>query len=102
MCDNADQNVPYSLFVSSPDFLRRCMEEDEGDVRHLGRYLTFIYNCPNCGPREVALTPDYPYVGPNTTWPCSHCAAVMRLQSVQPVKGVPKRVTLDSIIRAST
>jgi ribosomal protein L37AE/L43A len=95
------QNVPYSLYAAAPDFLARCEAETDGDVRHLGRYLSFAYTCPNCGPRVVDLTPEFPYSGPNSTWTCSHCAAVMRLDSVQPIKGIPKAVTLTSLIRES-
>jgi ribosomal protein L37AE/L43A len=97
---NDRQNVPYDLYGAAPaDFLVKCGAETDRDVRHLGRYLTFAYTCPNCGPRHVELSPDFPYSGPNSTWTCSHCAGVMHLDSVVPVVGTPKSVTLTSKIR---
>ncbi len=95
---NASPNNPYSLFVAPPDHEKKCSEEDNRDIRHLGRYLTFEYTCPNCGIRQVELPPDYPYCGPNNTWPCSHCAAVMRLNSAIPLSGIPKSC-MSTILR---
>ena len=84
------QNNPLTLFVADPDFFDRCAAEGDHDIRHLGRDLWFEYLCPNCGPKIVHLPPDYPYCGANVTWTCDHCAAVMRLRSSEPVRGVPK------------
>jgi hypothetical protein len=95
------QNVPYSLFVAADDFMERCAAEDDRDIRHLGRRLTFAYTCPNCGPRLVTLGPEYPYCGANCSWTCAHCAAVMTLVSPAPVEGTPKKC-MTTIIRNSS
>jgi len=100
--DNSKQNVPYSLYNSSPDFYFKCRSEDDRDARHLGRFLTFEYDCPNCGKKEVTLPPDYPYTGASTTWTCSKCAAVMSLVTPIPLRGDPKSITLESLKRNST
>ena len=91
--NNSKQNVPYSLFVAAPDFLIKCKQESDNDVRHLGRDLWFEYLCPNCGTRFVHLTPDYPYVGANNVWTCDSCYAVMNLCDPEPCAGIPKKCT---------
>lgn len=81
-------------------YIETCMAEDDRDPRHLGRYLTFKYDCPKCGERFVSLTPDYPYTGANSVWTCDRCYSVMKLISPKPVQGNPKSITLESIVRA--
>lgn len=95
------QNVPYSLYVASKDFLQKCQQEDDRDVRHLGRYLTFSYTCPGCGPKLVDLTPDYPYCGANSVWTCSICYEVMILNNEIPVNGIPKKCMTTRIRESS-
>lgn len=87
----------YMLSEEYRKFVAKCAAEDDRDVRHLGRHLTFSYTCPNCGPSLVSLTPDYPYCGANNDWTCSRCAAVMRLNSPVPVEGIPKACTFTAI-----
>lgn len=100
--DNSMHNVPYSLYHADKLFVAKCALEGDRDPRHLGRYLTFAYECPNCGAKEVTLPPNYPYAGASTTWTCNKCAAVMRLVSPIPIRGTPKSITLESLVRSST
>lgn len=88
-----------SLYSWNSEFLAKCRNEGDRDPRHLGRYLTYAYECPRCGRKEITLTPDYPYCGPNSTWTCSACACVMTLSSTVPVRGKPKSITLESVNR---
>jgi ribosomal protein L37AE/L43A len=86
-----ESNNPYSLYVSNSDHIRKCAEEDDNDVRHLGRHLWFEYFCENCGTKAVYFSPDYPYVEPNSIWTCDTCAASMLLCSYEPLLGEPKK-----------
>jgi ribosomal protein L37AE/L43A len=98
-----DEIMPSGLYAggNSPSFVDECAAESDSDVRHIGRYLSFAYECFNCGTQIVELTPDYPYCGANSTWTCKHCAAVMRLKSPIPIKGTPKKC-MTTIIRSSS
>jgi hypothetical protein len=99
--EKVDTSQLYSTPAEIARFIAQCEAEGENDVRHLGRYLTFSYSCPNCGPNQlVDLTPDYPYCGPNSVWTCKRCASVMRLDSPIPVKGTPK-ACMTTLIRSS-
>ncbi len=56
-CDNDRQNVPYSLYVAAPGFFKRCMEENDTDVRHLGRFLWFGISAKSAGPDSFFSRP---------------------------------------------
>jgi len=90
-----------SLYVPDLDAEEKARAEGPNDVRHLGRYLIYLYTCLNCGPCHVAYDPDYPYCGPNSIWTCCHCAAVMRLQDPSPVIGT-SRLNQSTVVRGST
>jgi hypothetical protein len=99
-CDNDKQNVPYSLYVAAPDFFKKCVEESDTDMRHLGRFLWFEYFCEKCGTKFVLLPPDYPYCGASSEWTCDECAGVMHLCDPEPVAGTPKKC-MTTMIRQS-
>jgi hypothetical protein len=95
-----DYKYPNNLLVLPEGWVEGCAAESDDDVRHIGRYLIFRYLCKRCGPQLVQLTPDYPYCGPNSVWTCCHCYSVMRLESQEPVVGVPKKGS-TTVVRSS-
>jgi ribosomal protein L37AE/L43A len=93
---------PNLLTVLPRGWVEQCAAEEDADIRHIGRYLTFRYACPKCGPQLVQLTPDYPYCGPNSVWTCSHCASVMKLESTTPFTGTAKNCDTTAIRRPAS